>query len=523
MAAEQPACLSDRGPHGKLKHHTMLTVHVRVNDAATGQPTPVRLRLVDTAGTYHAPFGRLERFAVHPGADVGGNLLVGSERFAYIDGSCEVRLPAGAVLAEIHKGPEYVPLRREVTLAPGQISLRLAVERWVDLRSDGWYAGDTRALELPPHAALLEGAAEGLAFVNLLARETPPAGDAPPRLPNLLAFSGTVPVLADEHCQVVVNTLNTHPFLGGLALLNCHRVVHPLRCGGPDLTDDWSLCDWCDQCHRKKGLVVWPDLPRLTPEQPQPEALAAALLGKVDAFEVSRFDDPEPETLSDYYRLLDAGCRLVLVGGSGKDSNAVPLGAVRTYARLPPGGAPSYAAWVEAVRGGRTFVTNGPLLTVTVDGSAPGATLTLPPAGSSVAVRVEARSSIPFDQIEVLLNGGVAASKSASGNRQATTLEAEVPVRQSGWLAVRCWSGERLADGQCVYAHTSPVWLRVGEQPTRPPAQAVEAVRSVLERLTSWLPQARCDDKHRERLAGVAAAASDVLARRLADAGGGQA
>ena len=35
------------------------TVHVRVNDAATGQPTPVRIQFTDENGTYYAPFGRL--------------------------------------------------------------------------------------------------------------------------------------------------------------------------------------------------------------------------------------------------------------------------------------------------------------------------------------------------------------------------------------------------------------------------------------------------------------------------------
>jgi hypothetical protein len=495
----------------------MFTVHIRINDAATGKPTPVRLRLVDGQGWYHAPFGRLKHFAVNPGDDVGGHLRSGAELFAYIDGSCEVPLPAGTVFAEVHKGPEYVPLRRELTLGPGKISLRLAVERWVDLRSEGWYSGDTRAVDLSPHAALLDGAAEGLAFVNLLARETVPQPfDVPAKLPNLLAFSGTQPALANEQTQVVVNTLNTHPFLGTLSLLNCHRVVYPLRFGGPDLADDWSLADWCDQCHRKKGLVVWPHLPRLTEEHPQPEALACVLLGKVDAFEVSRFDDPEPGVLADYYRLLNVGCRTVLAGGSGKDSNAVALGAVRTYARLPKDEPPTYAAWIEAVRAGRTFVTNGPLLSVTADGVDPGATLTLPAGGRSVAVRIEARSATPFDEIEVLHNGRIVGSKTVSGNRLATLLEVEVPIRESGWLAVRCWSRERLADGQCVYAHTSPVWIEVEERPFCANVEAFAPLHLLLDDMVNWIRSvARCDDRHKARLSAVEMSATGALFQRL--------
>ena len=58
-----------------------------------------------------------------------------------------------------------------MTLGSGKMALRLAIERWIDLRSEGWYSGDTRAHFLSPHAALLEAAAEDVAFVNLLALE----------------------------------------------------------------------------------------------------------------------------------------------------------------------------------------------------------------------------------------------------------------------------------------------------------------------------------------------------------------
>ena len=94
----------------------MLTVHVRINDTATGQPTPVRVRFIASDGSTPAPFGRLSSFATAPDADVGGHLLVGSERFFYVDGTCEVRLPPGPITVEASKGPEYSPLRREATL-----------------------------------------------------------------------------------------------------------------------------------------------------------------------------------------------------------------------------------------------------------------------------------------------------------------------------------------------------------------------------------------------------------------------
>jgi len=145
------------------------TVHVRVNDAATGRPTPVRLRLTGPDGAYFAPFGRLTDFATSPNQDVGGNLLYGGKAYAYIDGNCEVLLPAGPIGVEICKGFEYTPQQLQVQLGPGKLALRFTIERWADLRGEGWYSGDTRAHFLSPHAALLEAAAEDLAVVNLLA------------------------------------------------------------------------------------------------------------------------------------------------------------------------------------------------------------------------------------------------------------------------------------------------------------------------------------------------------------------
>src|SRR5438477_841183 len=109
-------------------------IHVRVNDAATGQPTPVRIRFTNPAGEYFAPLGRLTEFATGDNEDVGGNLQLGSQRYAYIDGTCEIELPPGPIRVEIHKGPEYEPRFLEVLLKPGQRALRTTIERWIDLR-----------------------------------------------------------------------------------------------------------------------------------------------------------------------------------------------------------------------------------------------------------------------------------------------------------------------------------------------------------------------------------------------------
>src|SRR5215470_6663476 len=86
------------------------TIHVRVNDAATSQATPVRVRFTDADGNYYAPLGRLTDFATGRNQDVGGNVRLGMQPWAYVEGSFEINLPPGPIQVEIRKGPEYRPL-----------------------------------------------------------------------------------------------------------------------------------------------------------------------------------------------------------------------------------------------------------------------------------------------------------------------------------------------------------------------------------------------------------------------------
>src|SRR5262249_53558324 len=155
--------------------------------------------------------GRSVEFATGRNEDVGGHVRLGAERWYAIDGACEIRLPAGVPLrVQALKGPEFFPLDQTITLGPGQMALRLAIERWSDVAADGWIAGDSRCHFLTPHTAALEGAAEALAVVNLLACVQPlPSldGTAYTTVSNLLAFSGQEPALTAHGCTAVVNTL----------------------------------------------------------------------------------------------------------------------------------------------------------------------------------------------------------------------------------------------------------------------------------------------------------------------------
>ena len=451
-----------------------ITVHLRVSDAATGQPTPVRLRFAGPNGEYFAPLGRVAEFSVGHNEDVGGNIYLGGKRHTYIDGSCEIRLPIGVPLdLEILKGPEYVPIRKTIMVGPGHLTLRFAVERFTSRPTQRWMSADTRCHFLSPHTALLEAAAEDLDFIHLLASEQDIAGQDGHlyrTIPNMTAFSGQQAALERNGHAVVVNTLNTHPALGSLALLNCHRTVFPLSFGG-DATDDWSLCDWADQCHRKKGLVVWCDAYRSEAGLAGGEALVAAILGKIDAIELDARERQQP-FLPHWYRLLNAGVRLPLVGASAKESNRVAIGSMRTYTTMS-GESRNLADWVERTREGHTFVSNSPLLELDVKND----------AGNKLAIRASAKSLLPYDNLEIVVNGEVIAA-SGPGSR----LEIEYALPQGGWVAARCRGSAKSAlDGQSpLFAHTSPVYS-AASTPTPATASAIQSLRRQVEDVPHWV------------------------------------
>lgn len=459
----------------------MLTIHLRINDES-GQPTPVRLRLSGLDEAVFAPFSRSATFPTGAYEAVGGHLQIGSEIWHTIDGSCEVKLPAGVpIRVRASKGPAYIPLDEVVTLGSGQMALRFTIRRWSNIAESGWLAGDARAHAMSPHDAALDAAAEGLDLVQLLAtiQEMPSIsiGKTFPMPSNIAAFSGQRFALDTHGVGVVVNTFNVHPVLGRVSLLHSHRPVYPLRFGDED-GDDWSICDWCDQCHRKRGLTVWSDAFEPAGGVIGGDALAAALLGKIDAVEVSTRPRRSP-LLPWVYRLWNLGFDLPLIGGSGKDANTTPLGYPRTVAQPSSHEESGPLGWIEAVRSRRCSVTNGPLLISSIE-----------PNGDIVSCRAVAESIVPFEKLELVQNGSVieSAATTLADGRWTASGDWSVSLSRSGWFAFRCTGGVgRPLHDQPTFAHTPPTRVRIADQPPPPDDAARTALRRCLDQTCDWI------------------------------------
>lgn len=453
----------------------MQQVHLRVNDAESGKPTPVRLRITDAEGNYYAPYGRLTEFATGVNQDVGGNVQLGAKKWAYIDGSCEILLPPGKLHVEITKGPEYKPIDEDIELLAGKMSMRFTIERWCDMRKEGWYSGDTRVHFMTPDAALLEGEAEDLAVVNLLAKEAwiPQTYGRTLAIPNILSFSGQSFARQNANCGVAVNTQNRYVRFGSLGLLHCHRIVFPLTCD----SCLWTFGDWCGQCHRKKGLVVWTEAGKNAPHLLR-GPLADVVLGDIDALEI--LHEETLEMFTEYYRLLEAGVRVPLVGASGKEDNKRTIGAMRTYVNLLPGAEFSYSTWIESLRAGRTFVTCGPILDFNINGEVPAEKI-IASEQTNLNVLATVSSTAVFSRLELLWNGEVIASANpAITTLFRATIDHQFRPNESGWLMIRCLSEST------VLAHSSASFVQFHDKLVTFKPRALESIIAELDSFITY-------------------------------------
>ena len=130
------------------------------------------------------------------------------------------------------------------------------------------------------------------------------------------------------------------------------------------------------------------------------------------------------------------------------------VGATRVYAK--PTGSLEMGSFLNAVREGRSFVTNGPMIDFVVGGVGPGGTV---PGGTNIPFSIEAWTASPAEEIEVLVNGRVVWSGGKLDGLEKYFGKIDVPA--GGWIAARVRGGTSVWPSQDSYlfAHTAPIWL----------------------------------------------------------------
>jgi TolB protein len=473
-----------------------------------GKPIAARVFLTGTDRLAYAPnnawmhaddsFNRAERpFEAH-----------------YFDtgGSSEIMVPAGVVEVDVMRGFENHFERRKVEVkAESTTQLTIALTPLVkelDAKSN-WVSGDVHVhmnyagtyRNTPAHL-IEQAAAENLGIVEDL------VVNKEQRIPDMAYFSPQLdPASTSDHLLLHGQEFHTS-YWGHLGLLNLTRnFLLPGYSGYPN-TAAASLyptnANVADMAHEQGALVGYVHPFDSYPDPSKDASLTAELpadvaLGKVDYIEVLGFSDHK-STAEVWYKLLNCGFRLPTAAGTDFMGNYAslrgPVGLNRVYAEVEPGPL-KIAPWLAAIKAGRTFATNGPLLRFSLGGQGSGGEVRLG-RKQEVKFSAEMNSIVPIERLQIVCNGKVARELAMNGDRMSAHVNGSIQLEASGWCVLRAFSdkAEYPILDLYPYATTSPVYISVAGAPLHNAADAVYFV-AWIDRLivasqanTSWNTEA---------------------------------
>jgi hypothetical protein len=404
-----------------------------------------------------------------------------------------IELPSGQYTITIERGKEYFPVTKTVTVGTEPVKLKFQLKRWINMSRLGWYSGDThvhRTLEELPNVQLAEDLNVSFPLLYWVTKAFQPPGTSNKSIGRKI--QSRLIVIDETH---VIYPLNTeyeifsvngkNHTLGAFFVLN-HKSV--FQEGVP------PVASIAENSRRQGGLLEldkhnWPWSMMLVPVM------------NIDLFELannhmwrtefafSQFGQAPPEYMEietdakgftelgwieygfqNYYTLLNCGFGLRPTAGTASGVHPVPLGFGRVYVKLTDGF--DYDAWVLRLSEGRSFVTTGPMLFVTVNGFDPGHIFhqsIQEPAGYTVVGTVQ--SAYPLQRIEVVVNGRItkriqAENKKLHSGAYLNQINENVDIATSSWIAVRCF--EDRPDKRIRFAHTGPFHINVKDRPLRP-------------------------------------------------------
>jgi len=498
-------------------------VKIRVVEKGRGKVVPVKFHAHGESGEYLAPVDRHRQPNYEWFADYSVDFVhQGTHNCTYIPGETLINLPLGKVYIEISKGFEIAPIRKVIEISRETEVISIEIEKALYWREKGWVTADTHVHFLSPGSAMLEGSAEGVNIVNLLASQW---GEL---MTNVGDFDGKTTYGSkifggDGEYMVRVGTENRQHVMGHISLLGYRgNIIAPMTTGGPDesaLGDpvEILLTEWAMQCKKQDGIVILPHFPN-----PRLENAAAIVAGGIDGVEMTSwgnlYEGIDPYSLTDWYRYLNCGYFIAAVGGTDKMSAGTAVGTVRTYAKIPDNHEFTYDEWKECIRRGHTFVTYGPLVEFYVEGKPAGSRFDMSSNGGTVNITWEAASvTMPMSRVELVVNGEVKESVSVSnwkGNGNWS-----FKVSKSSWIALLI-RGQYPDKPEIIAAHTSPVMIKVKDSPMLAAADAL-TILDQIEGAMAYLDTigTRAEDEAYKRMKLVLTSAHRTIHNRTHEMG----
>lgn len=444
-----------------------------------GRPTAARLYLTAADGKTYAPETSYFRIAGR----------YSREEFFHADGSFVVDVPAGELTLEAVKGIEYWPAQSKVTIVPGQANrVELVLRRAAHAKAGGWYSASDHIhmnyagnLHNTPENLMMMARAEDLDLIP------DKVANKDNRIFDHQFYSGSRlhPLSNAEHLLRFDQEYRP-PFYGHINFINLTKhLISPFTTGYegtaieslyPSNTDMFRL-------GRAQGALGGYVHPYSSDPPTAGYAVARGFpvdlaLGSFDYLEVLTSANMFTHTAKVWHRALNCGFRVT--ASAGEDSilglHATPImGSTRVYGYL--GRKMTWDGWVEAIRKGRTFVTNGPILEFTVNGEMAGSEIRLPESGGTVEVAGSFESIVPIDKMEVFVNGK--AVETVPVNSTKGEFRKRLTVTGSSWITFRASTAKAAhpIDDEYVVGETGPVYVMCGDKPIRSREDAEYFVR----------------------------------------------
>ncbi|MBI4552595.1 MAG: CehA/McbA family metallohydrolase [Candidatus Latescibacteria bacterium] len=483
-------------PHG--------TLNLRVIDAAAGQPTPARVYTTASNGKAYAPDNAYHRV---------GRL---NEHFFHTDGTVTMQVPTGLISVEAMKGFEYRPGRTEIEIKAGTATATtITLSRLTDMPGRGWYSGSTHVhmnyggdLHNTLPNLMLMSAAEDQSVVNEL------VANKDNRVLDYQFFTGKPDPISTPDRILYVSEEYRPAFHGHVYLLGLtDHLLSPFASGyegtaiespSPSNTDIFELAE------KQKAFrgYVHPYGGENDPlAGPSPSLGGAksfpvdAALGTVEGLELMSGANHAGYIV--WHHLLNNDFKIVPTGGEDSISNlyrTAIVGQDRTYVYV--GDEPlTWERWMDGIRKGHTFVTNGPLLMFSINGEIPGGEVRLPKGGGMVTLQADVQSIVPLDKAVIYCNGQVLETIPLSQDKKSATLKKQIRVTTSGWYTLQAEGKEPThpIDDGYPQATTNAVRVYVGDQPIRSKASAayfvrwIDALTALTAQQPGWRSQAEKD------------------------------
>lgn len=213
------------------------------------------------------------------------------------------------------------------------------------------------------------------------------------------------------------------------------------------------------------------------------EFVADAVLGESDYIELGCLWSDEIGTAALWHNILNIGQPLAISAGSDVMNDlyrTMAIGATRVYVK--PEEKLTMDSYLKALKKGRSFVTNGPLIEFEVDGKMSGNIIKT--NSKKVKWTLDVHSATAYDKVELFVNGSVVWTKKGNTESGSKSYKGSVEVPDGGWVTARVSGGNiewPLMDSY-PFAESSPVWFNeVGSTNRLAEKQSAEKLLKLLE------------------------------------------